>query len=75
MDCPTQWNSTYYMLKNFEHLQPTLQMLQADNPSVRDRYPSQSGLQDIHNIIVLLEPIECAMLFLSASKYPMHGDI
>src|SRR6185312_16829138 len=50
-------------------------MLQADNPSVRDRYPSQSELQDIHDIIVLLEPIKRATLFLSASKYPTHGDI
>src|SRR5207253_1914219 len=75
IDCPTRWNSTYYMLKNFEHLQPALQMLQADNSTIRERYPLPSELQDIHDIIVLLEPIERATLFLSASKYPTHGDI
>ena len=42
---------------------------------MRDRYPSQSELQNIHDIIVLLEPIKRATLFLSASKYPTHGDI
>ncbi|CAG8571550.1 7821_t:CDS:2, partial [Paraglomus occultum] len=48
--------------------QPALQMLQADNSTIRERYPLPSELQDIHDIIVLLEPIERATLFLSASN-------
>ncbi len=34
INCTTRWNSTYYMLKKFNYLQPTLQMLQADNRNV-----------------------------------------
>ncbi|CAH1770129.1 11760_t:CDS:2, partial [Entrophospora sp. SA101] len=51
------WNSAYYMLIKFIHLQPALQMLQADNSS---------------DAIVLLEPIEHATKLLSASSYSTH---
>ena len=40
LDVETRWNSTYYMLKRFEQLEPALVLLSADNNSIKDLYPN-----------------------------------
>lgn len=39
LDVDTCWNSTYYMLKRFEELQPALNLLSAANNTIKDLYP------------------------------------
>ncbi|CAJ0764857.1 24618_t:CDS:2, partial [Entrophospora sp. SA101] len=75
IDIVTRWNSTFYMLKKFIHLQPALQMLQVDNANVRRNYPMNEELQNVKDVTIMLEPIEHATKLLSASSYCTHGDV
>jgi hypothetical protein len=47
LDIETRWNSTYYMLKRFEQLEPALILLAADDSSIRNIYPDASDLSAI----------------------------
>lgn len=40
LDIETRWNSTYYMLKRFEELEPALVLLAADDESIKSLCPN-----------------------------------
>jgi hypothetical protein len=40
LDVEIRWNSTYYMLKRFEELEPALILLAADNELINSFYPN-----------------------------------
>ena len=44
LDIDTRWNSTYYMLKRFEQLEPALALLSADNNNIKSLYPDTKEL-------------------------------
>jgi len=75
LDVKTHWNSTYYMLKRLEQLQPALVLLSADNQSINDLYPSGNDWKTIKDTLKVLEPLEKATVHLSASSYPTIGDV
>src|SRR3990170_2703125 len=58
LDVKTRWNSTYYMLKRLEQLQPALVLLSADNQSINDLYPSGNDWKTIKDTLKVLEPLE-----------------
>lgn len=41
LDVEIRWNSTYYMLKRFVELEPALNLLAADNESIKSLYPDE----------------------------------
>ena len=41
LDVETRWNSTYYMLKRMEQLEPALVLLAADNNNIKNLYPNE----------------------------------
>jgi hypothetical protein len=41
LDVDIRWNSTYYMLKRFGELEPALNLLAADNESIKSLYPDE----------------------------------
>lgn len=43
LDIEIRWNSTYYMLKRFEELEPALNLLAADNESIKSLYPNEDN--------------------------------
>ncbi|CAG8752843.1 967_t:CDS:2, partial [Cetraspora pellucida] len=75
IDVKTRWNSTYYMLMKWKKLEPALNLLIADDQMVKEKYLDMEDLHSINDTIILLEPIEHATRFLSASSYPTHGDV
>ena len=42
LDVETRWNSTYYMLKRFEQLEPALVLLAADNNNIKNLCPNRN---------------------------------
>jgi hypothetical protein len=44
LDVDIRWNSTYYMLKRFEQLQPALILLAATNNTINDIRPNENDL-------------------------------
>jgi len=44
LDIETRWNSTYYMLKRFEQLEPALVLLVVGNNDLRGLYPDEDDL-------------------------------
>ncbi|GBC10040.1 hypothetical protein RclHR1_00930018 [Rhizophagus clarus] len=75
LDTEIRWNSTFYMLKRLKELEPALTLLAADNELVKSLYPSDEDWSTIKNTILLLEPLEKATVYLSASSYPTIGEI
>ncbi|GBB93663.1 hypothetical protein RclHR1_22090001 [Rhizophagus clarus] len=65
----------FYMLKRLKELEPALTLLAADNELVKSLYPSDEDWSTIKNTILLLEPLEKATVYLSASSYPTIGEI
>ena len=47
LDVETRWNSTYYMLKRFQELEPALVLLAADDRSISDLYPNDNDWSSI----------------------------
>jgi hypothetical protein len=47
LDIETRWNSTYYMLKRFEQLEPALALLATDDSSIGNIYPDVNDLTAI----------------------------
>ncbi|GET00712.1 zinc finger BED domain-containing protein RICESLEEPER 2-like [Rhizophagus clarus] len=70
LDTEIRWNSTFYMLKRLKELEPALTLLAADNELVKSLYPSDEDWSTFKNNILLLEPLEKATVYLSASSYP-----
>ncbi|CAJ0746325.1 5423_t:CDS:2, partial [Entrophospora sp. SA101] len=75
LDIKTRWNSTYYMIKKFQKLEPSLRMLAANERVINDLLPTNEGLTKIEDTVMLLEPLEHATKLLSASSYPTIADV
>ncbi|CAJ0646645.1 9624_t:CDS:2, partial [Entrophospora sp. SA101] len=43
LDIKTRWNSTYYMIKKFQKLEPSLRMLAANERVINDLLPTNEG--------------------------------
>ncbi|CAB5358762.1 unnamed protein product [Rhizophagus irregularis] len=69
IDIVTRWNSTFYMLRRLEALEPALVLLIADNRSISIYYPNDDDWIAIKDTLLLLEPLERATKYLSASSY------
>jgi len=41
LDIEIRWNSTFYMLRRFEQLEPALVLLAADNQAIQSSYPNE----------------------------------
>ncbi|EXX74394.1 hypothetical protein RirG_051480 [Rhizophagus irregularis DAOM 197198w] len=74
IDIVTRWNSTFYMLRRLEVLKPALVLLVADNRSISIYYPNDDDWIAIKDTLLLLEPLERATKYLSASSYPTIGE-
>jgi hypothetical protein len=44
LNCETRWNSTFYMLKRLNELEPALALLSADNVSISRIYPDDDDI-------------------------------
>ena len=75
VDVKTRWNSTYYMLEKWTRMEAALNLLAADDRTVRQRYPNEDSRDNIKDIMIILKPFERATRLLSASNYPTHGDV
>jgi hypothetical protein len=56
LDVETRWNSTYYMLKRLEQLEPALVLFLADHRSVNNLYPNDDdwiAIKVINKLIIL----------------------
>ncbi|GES80466.1 hypothetical protein GLOIN_2v1763315 [Rhizophagus clarus] len=62
-------------VKKWKRMEPTLNLLVANDQNVRQRYLTKFDRVNIDDTMVLLSPIERATCLLSASSYPTHGDI
>ncbi|CAB5355605.1 unnamed protein product [Rhizophagus irregularis] len=69
VECP-QWRQMISKKK----MEPALNLLAADNESIKQKYPTDDDRLNINNTMLLLEPIEHGTCFLSGSSYPTHGD-
>ncbi|CAB5361798.1 unnamed protein product [Rhizophagus irregularis] len=58
------------MLRRLEVLEPALNLLVADNRSIHAFYPNDDDWIAIKDTLLLLEPLEKATKYLSASSYP-----
>ncbi|GBC13304.1 zinc finger BED domain-containing protein RICESLEEPER 2-like [Rhizophagus irregularis DAOM 181602=DAOM 197198] len=74
IDIVTRWNSTFYMLRWLEALEPALVLLVADNRSISIYYPNDDDWIAIKDTLLLLELLERATKYLSASSYPTIGE-
>ncbi|CAB4440466.1 unnamed protein product [Rhizophagus irregularis] len=75
IDIVTRWNLTFYMLRRLEVLEPALVLLVADNRSISIYYPNDNDCWiAIKDTLLLLEPLERATKYLSASSYPTIGE-
>jgi len=75
VDVKTRWNSTYYMLEKWTRMEAALNLLAADDRTVRQRYLNEDDRDNIKDIMTILKLFEHATRLLSASNYLMHGDI
>ena len=48
LDIKTRWNSTYYMLEKWKWMEPALNLLAADNPSINQRYLNHNDHNNIN---------------------------
>ncbi|CAB5375777.1 unnamed protein product [Rhizophagus irregularis] len=62
------------MLRRLEVLEPALNLLVADNRSIHAFYPNDDDWIAIKDTLLLLEPLEKATKYLSASSYPTMGE-
>ncbi|CAB5392965.1 unnamed protein product [Rhizophagus irregularis] len=56
-------------------MEPALNLLAADDPNVRQRYLDDVNRVNVDDTMVLLSSIERATRLLSASSYPIHGNV
>jgi hypothetical protein len=47
LDCDTRWNSTFYMLRRLEEIEPALALFSADNRIIGELYPNDDDMTAI----------------------------
>jgi hypothetical protein len=64
LDIKTRWNSTYYMLEKWKRMEPALNLLTADNPSINQRYLNHNDHNNINVSINKIRILKCYIIIL-----------
>lgn len=74
-DIVTRWNYTYYMLERAIEIKPFLNHLVTNLPVLTNNWPTSEEWSILNDLLDLLTPFALVTKVISASSYPMIGDV
>jgi hypothetical protein len=74
-DIVTRWNYTYYMLERAIEIKPFLNHLVTNFPALTTNWPTNEEWLVLNNLLDLLAPFALITKVISASSYPMVGEV
>ena len=74
-DIITRWNYTYYMIERAVEIKPFLNHLVNNLPVLANNWPTNEEWLIFNDLLDLLKPFALATKVISASSYPMIGEV
>jgi hypothetical protein len=74
-DIVTRWNYTYYMIERAIEIKPFLSHLVSNLSVLTNNWPTNEEWSTLNNLLNLLKPFALVTKVISASSYPMIGEV